>query len=181
MNIARFGKTTTGTIDESQTTFVKFTDSESGQSFRINYKNKIEFYIKPGPFIGVSIVNKHPLLDQHEHTNTILYISTSAKEYEVVDSKISDALYKHYQGWRGIKNYCNIGYGVEKILKQGSGLLYEGPPSGAEVVKKILKLYDISCSSPQEGKANGKKYKVLFLSKNYVVASDFKFTTISIK
>lgn len=174
MNLSELGETTTGTIDEKQTTFVKFTDSKSGQSFRIEYKDKKEFYIKPGPFTGFSIVDKHPLLDQHEHTYTILYISTSTKEYEVVDSKLSVVLYEHYQGWRGIKNYCNIGYGVEKILKQGSGLLYEGPPSGADVVKNVLTEYDISYSTPIEGKANRKKYKVLFLGSNFIVANDFE-------
>jgi len=179
MKIAGFGKKTTGFIDEAQTTFVKFTDSKSGQIFRIEYKDKKEFYIKPGPFTGFSIVDKHPLLDQHEHTYTILYISTSTKEYEVVDSKLSVVLYEHYQGWRGIKNYCNIGYGVEKILKQGSGLLYEGPPSGAEVIKNVLKEYDISYSTPYEGKPNGEKYKVLFLGSNFIVANDFEFKTIS--
>jgi hypothetical protein len=181
MNIAGLGETTTGTIDETQTTFVKFTDSKSGQSIRINYKDKREYNIKPGPFKGFSIVNQHPLLDQHEHTDTILYISYALKEYELVDSKIEDALYEHYKGWRGIKNYCNISYGVEKILKQGSGLIYEGPPSGAEVVKNVLNEYGISCSSPRKGKANGNKYKVLFLGKNYVVANDFEITTISNK
>jgi len=174
MNLTKLRENTKGYIDVRQTTYLKFTNSESGLKYRIDYKNKIEFYIKPGSFTGFSIVDKHPLLDQHEHTYTILYISTSTIEHEVVDSKLSVVLYEHYQGWRGIKNYCNIGYGVEKILKQGSGLLYEGPPSGAEVIKNVLKEYDISYSTPYEGKPNGEKYKVLFLGKSYVVANDFE-------
>ena len=74
MDIAGFGEKTTGTVDERQTTYLKFTNSESGLKYRIDYKNKIEFFIKPGPFTGISIVDKHPLLNEHEHTNTILYI-----------------------------------------------------------------------------------------------------------
>lgn len=174
MNLAEFGEKTKGYIDVRQTTYLKFTDSISGQSIRINYQDKREFYVKTGPFTGCLIVDNHPLLDQHEYTDTILYISGASKDYELVDSKIEDALYEHYKGWRGIKNYCNIGYGVEKILKQGSGLLYEGPPSGAEVIKNVLKEYDISYSTPYEGKPNGEKYKVLFLGNNYIVAEDFE-------
>lgn len=174
MLISEFGENTTGTIDEAQSTFVKFTDSKSGYTFKIEYRDKQEYYIKPGSFRGISIVNKHLLLEQHEYSYTNLYISSASKEYEIVDTKIEDAIYEHYNGWRGIKNYCNISYGVEKILKQGSGLLYEGPPSGAEVVNNVLKEYNILYSSTSEGKPNGQKYKVLFLGSNFVVARDFE-------
>ena len=175
MDIAGFGEKTTGTVDERQTTYLKFTNSESGLKYRIDYKNKIEFFIKPGPFTGISIVDKHPLLDEHEHTNTILYIFGKSTEHKLVASQITEAIHKHYEGWRRIQNYCNQDYGFEKILDEGSGLLYDGPPSGAEVIKKILKEHDISPSTPWEGKNNGKKYKVLFLGSNYVVARNFEF------
>ncbi|NIT12711.1 MAG: hypothetical protein GTN99_00220 [Candidatus Dadabacteria bacterium] len=174
MNITALRENTNGYIDKRQATYVKFTEAETKKSIKINFIDKRELFIKPGSFTGFSIVDKHPLLEQHENTNTTLYISTSTTEHQTVDSEISVALYEHYKGWRGIKNYCNIGYGVEKILKQGSGLLYEGPPSGAEVVKNVLKKYDISFTSSTEGKPNGKKYKVLFLGNNYVIAKDFK-------
>ena len=53
-------------------------------------------------------------------------------------------------------------------------LIYEGPPSGAKIVKTVLDNYGISYTSPHEGESNGKEYKVLLLGNNFIVAHDFR-------
>jgi hypothetical protein len=162
-----------GDIYERQTTFVRFENSETRRRATINFKNKMEFRIDPGTFVGVSVLDRHPLLEQYEYTNTSVYVSSKASDASSVASDISNAIRSHFQGWRSADDYCNAGYGLKRILEEGSGLVYEGPPSGAEVVKFHLKQNGITYTSPTSGRPTGKKFKVLMPGKNFVVAEDF--------
>jgi len=84
MIFTKLGVNTKGYIDIWQTTYVKFTEGSSGQCIQIKFKNKKEFLIEPEPFEGISILDKHPLLDQYENSDTILYIFGKSSEHEIV-------------------------------------------------------------------------------------------------
>lgn len=173
MQLANFGDKTEGNICKRQTTYLVFVESDSGTKVKINYKNKKEYLIENGPFKGVLVANEHPLLEEHENYSSAIYISSSSLDSETITNEMSEEIQEHYQGWRTIDSYCNGGYGVERIIREGSGLIYEGPPSGAEVVKRVLERHDLRFTVPGEGKLNGKKFNVLLLGGNYVVAEEF--------
>jgi len=171
-NFSNF-KNTVGNIIKRQTTFLNFIDTHSGQTFKISYKNKCEFNIDDGMFSGLTIMTDHPLLEQHNFTSTNIYISSAFAQSEFIIEHMSSAISSHYKGWRTIEDYCNAEYGISKLLNEGNGLIYNGPPTGAEIIKEILTNFKISHSSTFFGKQNESNYKVLFLGNNYVVAQDF--------
>ncbi len=173
MQIANLSDKSEGDICQRQTTYLLFIESGSGKQVKIKYKNKKEYLIEQGHFRGVSVLNEHPLLEEYENYNSTIYISSSSSACEAIAIEISEEIKEHYKGWRTVDNYCNTGYGVERIIREGSGLIYEGPPSGAEVVKRVLERHDLSFTVPRVGKPKGKNYKVLFLGGNFVVAEEF--------
>ena len=169
----KFNKDTKGTILERQTTYAIINDLKNNQSYKVNYISKQEFSIESRSFDGIQIFNEHPLLEEHEYSNTELIISTIANEPDLLSREIFQSLKLHYQGWR-TDNYLNTEYDIVKMLSEGQGMLYRGPPSGAHVVELILKKHNIVFKALIRGKIENDKYKVLFLGKNYIVAKDFK-------
>jgi hypothetical protein len=173
MRACNLDQETAGEIDERQTTFVTFTHYATGRRVKIRFRDKREFRIEAGLFVGAAVADRHPLLEQYEHTNTTIFVSSTARDARAVIAQLSLALRSHFQGWRNVDNYCNTGYGLQRLLEEGSGLLYAGPPSGAEIVKTLLERNGIAYTSPSEGQPTGKKFKVLFLGNSFVVAEDF--------
>ena len=178
MDLLNIGKNTSGKIIERQSTFLSFLDDASGICFKISYQNKKGYYLDSKKFSGFQVYDAHPLLDEYEHNNTTIFISSAPSGVDSVYSDISDAINKHYLGWRGIDNYCNTKFGIKNILANGSGLLYDGPPSGAEVLGTILSNHKVSYTTPRLGSENQEKYKVLMLGSYYVIAEGFEFNEI---
>lgn len=141
----------------------------------------MEFYVGVGHFSGFAILENHLLLEEYENKYTEIYISSKSNKSKLIVSDIENGFKDGYKGFRGIGDYCNTSYGIEKILEEGSGLFYLGPPIGAKIIIDIFTKYEIAYNIPNNNSvnyrmstSNGKKYKVLFLGEFYLVAEDFK-------
>lgn len=164
-----------GLICQRQSTFLVFRDMSSDKIIRIDYDDKKEFHIASGEFFGISVLDEHPLLEQYEYTDTLIYISSLVQEPEKIEKDLAIGISQVYGDWRKFDDYANNECSMGELLKGGYGLLYKGPPSGAESVMEILRRYNINYSVPQTSSLSGHKYKVLFLGNNYIIAKEFVF------
>ena len=95
-----------------------------------------------------------------------------------VCQQLLDSISHCYSGWRR-SIYFNNKFGLNRLLAGGSGLLYQGPPSGASAVIEVLNQHDIQFSTPYVGTAKANKYKALLLGKYFVVAENFTAEVIN--
>lgn len=175
-NIEKDGTDFYGKVAIRQSTYTVVQDLESGDDIRIDFLKKQEFRISADGFSGIHLYDVHPLLYSHEFSFSNIYVTSSPKNPTAVSTSIGAEISKFTRGWRSIEDYCNTEYGVETILKEGSGLLYEGPPNIAESIKKLLSANGIRYSSTYIGELNGEQYKVLLLGESFIVAQDFRFS-----
>ena len=144
-----------GSVVDRQSTYVIIQDLRSSNNIRIDYIKKREFRISAGAFSGIYLRTTHPLLYSHEFSFSNIYITSSSENPTAVAASINAEIAESTQGWRSVKDYCNTGYGVDNILREGSGQLYEGPFNIAENIKRLLESNGIGYSSTATGKLNG--------------------------
>ncbi len=171
-------KSTKGVILARQTTYLTFMDASTGEIYRIDFKGKREFSLQPDEFVGIEVLDQHPLLEEYENTATSIYVSSHAADPDELTMLLDQSLRIHYDNYRGLRDYGNRGYSISLLLSEGSGLLYEGPPCGGEIVEKILQDHGIQFTVPSRGTPNGEKYRVLFLGRYFVVAKSFRIDKI---
>jgi hypothetical protein len=167
-------KNTNGTIEQRQTTFVRFKTSE-GQEYKIRFQNKMEFLIEPGIFKGVFFDPKHPLLKHYRDDFLKIYISSKFDKASKLVKELKDLIGQEYNGWREFNQYFNTQYDIEKLIKEGFGLLYDGPSVLGFKVSHTLNQYSVTHNFKKYRSHRKPNMRALVLGENVIVAEEFKF------
>ncbi len=165
---------TNGTIEQRQTTFVKIRVSH-GHEYKISYQNKREHRIEQGPFKGIYLDPKHPLLRHYRDDFLKIHISSKLSDTFELVRELKELLKFEYNGWRGFDEYFNSGYDIGKLVSEGFGLLYDGPSELGFKISSVLKRYNISHNFKTYSNYRKPNMKALLLGNNIVVAEGFKF------
>lgn len=166
-----------GTIQRRQTTYwdLHLSTPVRGHA-RVHFVDKLEFAYSTPRFESVSIVSDHALLADYTQPWTTLYVYSRADDPIRTLARLTDVTAKWSGGWRSLERYANRGYGPERVLREGSGALLEGPVTLAESVTQALVAEGVvtAVRAPQAG-ARELNALVLILGASSVVARHFEW------
>lgn len=165
---------TNGTIEQRQTTFVNIRVSH-GHEYKISYQNKREYLIEQGPFEGIYFDPKHPLLRHYRDDFLKIHISSKLDDTFELVIELKELLELEYNGWRAFDEYFNSDYDIGSLIREGFGLLYDGPSGLGFKISGILKRYNIIHNFKKYSNYRKPNMKALVLGKNIIVAEGFKF------
>ncbi len=171
---SNLNKSTNGSVEQRQTTFVKIKISD-GREYKISYQNKKEFLIEQGSFKGLFFDQKHPLLKHYCDDFLKIYISSKIEDSVTLVDELKNLLKLEYSGWRDFDEYFNSQYDIVKLIQEGYGLLYDGPAELGFKISNALKRYGVVHNFIKYSNYRKPNMKVLIIGSNIIVAEEFKF------
>jgi hypothetical protein len=171
------------TITRAQSTYLEA--AVSSRSFRIDYRGKVEFLLKPGAQGALTQATDHPLLWDYNSPCDTVYLSSPAPDPMQLVGQLQGAVAMATQGWRSLDRYLFLRNKTNTLallahnLASGSGLLVQSAP--APVVEAVLaacQQYGVTTyiytRAPVYSMPAVPPVSVLFIGACYVIAREFK-------
>lgn len=165
-------------IIETQTTFLIIEYEK--QFYRIDFINKVEFYLKKGTFGKLNIENQNPLLINYQEDFIITYINSPYENPNNILEELKEIINIQTQNLRNWKIYFEdnaINLTLERIkenIKKGRGKLCEAPISISNKIVEYCNKLNLKTKTFDKKNYDVKPYKLLTISNNYVIAMNFK-------
>ncbi|HEX8657939.1 MAG TPA: hypothetical protein VF690_10410, partial [Hymenobacter sp.] len=132
------------TVIQAQTTYVRVAVAPTNAHFRLDFRAKKEWRLKPGAQGTLAHCTTHPLLLDHNEPAVQLFLTSRPQDPAALFAAITQCVGALSQGWRDLPHYLfrwNRFRALETVqqnLREGSGvLLYYAPASIAKAVIEI--------------------------------------------
>jgi hypothetical protein len=170
-------------IVRTQTTYLEVVVAT--RTFRIDYRDKVEFVIRTGTQGKLAHLREHPLLWDYNGPRDTVYLSGPAADPPALVEALHRTVATASQHWRTLERYL-FGFNransltlLEQNIADGSGLLLQGAP--LPIVRAVVEVahqhgaatYTLA-PLPSEPIPVAAPYTVLFLDACYIIARDFK-------
>jgi len=159
-------------IRRRQATFWEIDQIGGPQRFRIEFRNKREFFADEALQGEVSLESSHPILRDYSEGRSSLLLESKVADPEVILHSLDELCSRQFRGWRSLDRYLNPQVAPELLLEQGYGLLLEGPSDFVRAAHELLSRSRIQtqirplANSPIET-------RVLMIGRSFVVADSF--------
>jgi hypothetical protein len=144
-----------------------------GRSLRVHFLDKQEYCFVQAEVPSFEITDDHPLLIPHKDPWQSVYISASLQQPEAFHHSLLAVLNAELSPWRRAETYFNRQADPISILRDGYGLLFEGPSPLAEILSSWLTEYHVASKSFTSLKSRG-PMRAFVAGRNYVIAREFR-------
>ncbi|WP_152560132.1 hypothetical protein [Hymenobacter sp. IS2118] len=157
--------------------------------FKIAFKDKAEYFLKRGKSGPLSYYTNHPLLLNHNEPRTTLYINSKPPDPQSLLEDIVTGINAIYQDWRdwrttlfGNRKQAAAALAQQNLL-HGNGILLDYAP--APIVRAVIaacEKHGVATryfGSLEAIPSPRGEFKVLFIGPYYVIARDFRISTVS--
>jgi hypothetical protein len=166
-----------GTIRRRQTTYWTV-DTRDGDSWRLHFREKLEFAYADAAFSEVIVASQHPLLVQYQHPWSQLFFSGTPADPQGVVATVRRAVVTASQGWRTFDQYAN----PAAINLDRFGVLMHGPTSLVELVSSILSSAGLKTRALPHVRYSftpDHTLQALILGRSFVIANEFAFEKLN--
>ena len=166
-----------GYIERRQTTYwdLRF---HNGDAWRVHFRSKREFaFAKPGGFGFVRLLKRHPLLLDYQASWQSVYLSQKVADPLVLVEQLYQIVCNSMAGWRPAMRYLNTKAGLEQLLKDGYGLVYEAPLALSRKMLNAFRRAQVKVSVFSDERPVY-PVQVLIMGSSYVVAEQFRYDRI---
>lgn len=163
-------------IEDFQTTYIIL--SIENETFRFDFKNKKESFVKKKEIGVLALYKQHLLLINHNETYCETYINSAPEKIDLFVDDIQKSIEESLNGWRHWKDYIKIKTGInEQVflqnIQKGSGKLLNAPFSVLEKLEKVCSKHHVLIR--HFGNKIIKPHQLLMINNQFVIAEDFIF------
>lgn len=159
-------------VSRRQATYWDIADQQ--RAIRIHFEGKREFSYVDGGFDRWEVLSCHSLLHEHQRDWLRLFLGRVSQKNDpaLVVAEMAAEIERSQQGSRPASRYLNE-FGVERILRDGGGLIMEGPDIAVDAAYDVLQRsgYKVTVHSGRRGCAAA---KLLRLGNSFVIADGFR-------
>lgn len=154
-----------------------------GKSFRVDFMDKAEAYLKPGVRGKFTSYLEHPLLLRYNSPIASVYINSRPEDPTTLFSAIQARIEMLLQGWRNWQSVLAWDiHQFEENLLDGSGiLLQDAPIEVAKVVIDACAERGVLTWSTNVINSCSPTCKLFLVGDHYVIARGFLFTEVLTK
>lgn len=166
------------TLMVAQTTFAVLT--MPGKSFRVDFLDKAEVYLKSGVRGKFSYYSEHPLLLRYNSSMVSVYINSRPTDPKALFKTIQARIELLLQGWHDWQPVLSGDVSqFEKNLLDGSGILLQNAPAEmAKVVIDACAEHSVLTWATDAINRRSPASKLLLIGTHFVIAQDFRFTEV---
>lgn len=151
-----------------------FWDLESPEhTRRVHFIGKLGHHFVSDIAESVEIKDGHPVLVNHQHPWTQLYISSRPERPGDLAAELLRAVPSELGPWRSPAQYFNRDFELRLLLEGGFGLLFSGPEPLAAKVRQVLGAAEVGFTALPR-KHPEQQARALIAGRNFVVAKDFR-------
>ncbi|MCA8831509.1 hypothetical protein [Hymenobacter pini] len=166
------------TVMVAQTTFAVLT--LPGKSFRVDFLDKAEAYLKPGARGKFSYYSEHPLLLQYNSSMVSVYINSRPTDPKALFETIQARIELLLQGWHAWQPVLSGDVSqFKRNLLDGSGILLQNAPAEmAKIVIDACAEHNVLTWATDAINRRSPPSKLLLIGTHFVIARDFRFTEV---